>query len=258
MNFIKTKSLERKIKNLIPLKLKNLIASLLVNNFAGFIIKKLKIKFNLYNGIFNYNLVSNHEAACIFFGIWESAEIRFAKRFAKSKSIIELGSSVGVMLGTLANNRDNTKFICVEAFRKIIRKLLKLQKSLPKKNKYLFLNKAIFYNNRYVNFEEKTTATSKITKNNTKTIKSYKVKAVTLSKIIKKYSIKKPFTLISDIEGAEASIFFKDVSSLKYCEKIIVELENVALYTIKNQVLQIKKIGYKILENYGNVFVFSK
>jgi hypothetical protein len=130
---IKTKSIERKIKSLIPLKLKNLILNFFVNCFTGFIIKKLKIKFNLYNSIFNYNFVSNNEAAAIFFGIYESAEIKFSKRFAKSKIIIELGSSVGATFGILADNLDQTKFICLEGSKKNYRKLLQFKKSIPKK-----------------------------------------------------------------------------------------------------------------------------
>ena len=256
---IKTKSLERKIKSLISLKFKKTIVRFFVNSFTGLIIKKINKKINLYNGIFDYSLVSNHEAASIFFGIWESAEIRFAKRFAKSKIIIELGSSVGVTFGTLANNRDKTKFICVEPSKKNYKKLLKLKQSIPKKNnEYIFLNKAIYYDSPNVNFEDTTTVTSKITKNNLKTIKSYKVSAVTLSQIIKKYSVKNQFTLISDIEGAEGNIFFKDVSSLKLCETIIVEIEKTKKYTIKQQILQIKKLGFCAVEFYNNVFVFSK
>ena len=71
------------------------------------------------------------------------------------------------------------------------------------------------------------------------------------------YSIKEPFTLISDIEGAEVPIFFEDRQSLKLCEMIIVELENTPLKSIKKQFMAIKKIGFKFLEFYGNVYVFE-
>ena len=120
------------------------------------------------------------------------------------------------------------------------------------------MNKAIYHDSPYVNFEDNTTLTSKTTKNNLKTIKSYKVSAVTLSEIIKKYLVKNQFTLITDIEGAEANIFFKDANSLKLCETIIVEIEKTKKYTIKQQILQIKKLGFRIVEFYNNVFVFSK
>jgi uncharacterized protein YlbG (UPF0298 family) len=121
-----------------------------------------------------------------------------------------------------------------------------------------FWTKLSTYDSLYVNFEDITTITSKITRNNLKTIKSYKVSAVTLSEIIKKYSVKNQFTLISDIEEAERNIFFKDVSSLKFCLTIIVEIEKTKKYTIKQQILQIKKLGFRIVEFYNNVYVFSK
>ena len=92
---IKTISIETNVKSFIPLVIKNLITKLFVNSLCGFIIKKFNFKFNLHKGIFDYSQVNNLEAASIFFGIWESAEIRFAKRFANSQTIVELGSSVG-------------------------------------------------------------------------------------------------------------------------------------------------------------------
>jgi FkbM family methyltransferase len=238
--------------------IKNLIIKFFVNSLCGFIIKKFNFKFNLHNGIFDYTYVNNLEAASIFFGIWESAEIRFAKRFAKSKIIVELGSCVGVTFGVLANILDKKKFICVEASKKNYLILKKLSKLIPKKeNLYFFLNNAIYYDSSYVNFQENTSITSKITPKNLKTNKSYKVKTLKLIDVIKMYSIKEPFTLISDIEGAEVPIFFEDRQSLKLCEMIIVELENTPLKSIKKQVMAIKKIGFKLLEFYGNVYVFE-
>ena len=92
---IKTISIEPNVKSFTPLVIKNLITKLFVNSLCGFIIKKFNFKFNLHKGIFDYSQVNNLEAANIFFDIWESAEIRFAKRFANSQTIVELGSSVG-------------------------------------------------------------------------------------------------------------------------------------------------------------------
>ena len=87
---IKTGSIERKVKSFIPSVIKNLITKLFVNSLCGFIIKKFRFKFNLHKGIFDYTQVNILEAANIFFDIWESAEIRFAKRFANSQTIVEL------------------------------------------------------------------------------------------------------------------------------------------------------------------------
>ena len=256
---LKTNSIERKVKSIIPQKVKKLLLKIIVNSFSGYLIKHSNIKFNLFNGIFDYKLVTNYQAALIFFGVWESAEIRFAKRFAKSSIIIELGSSVGVTLGVLNNVRSGIKFICIEASKKNYSKLKALKAKIMKKNnKYILLNKAIHYGSPYVNFEERSAITSQIAKGNLKTKKTYKVKSTTLTKIIKEYSVRGNFTLICDIEGAEAAIFFKDKNSLKLCETIIIEIEKTITYTINQQILQIKKLGFKIVEFYGNVFVFTK
>jgi len=112
---LKTKSLERFVKSLIPLNLKKFLLFFLVNSFVGKLLKSLKISWNLFGGKFNYSLVSDRDAAKIFWGIWESAEIRFSKRFVSTNTVIELGSSVGVTLGVLSNTRTSTKFICLEA-----------------------------------------------------------------------------------------------------------------------------------------------
>ncbi len=66
------------------------------------------------------------------------------------------------------------------------------------------------------------------------------------------------FTLITDIEGAEAEVFFKDKNSLKMCSQIIAELDNTLSYSIDEQVDQLLSYGFKMKERYGNVFVFIK
>ena len=95
----------------------------------------MKINKNLLGGFFDYSIVTNKEAALIFWGIWESAEIRFSKRFADTKVIIELGSSIGVNFGVLTNCLDNRKFICVEASKINFEKLLHLKNQI-KSNKH--------------------------------------------------------------------------------------------------------------------------
>ena len=101
----------------------------------------MRIRKNLFGGVFDYSNVSDKEAARIFWGVWESAEIRFSKRFANSDTVVELGSSVGVTLGVLANNRTDTKFVCVEASPINFEKLSSLRSKLPHNgNDYVLLN----------------------------------------------------------------------------------------------------------------------
>ena len=94
--------LDIKLKKLIPNSFKSIIAKILINNFFGKIIRFFNPKNTLNSGVFDFKNVSDKEAAQIFFGLWESTEIRFALKFIQSKTIIELGSSVGVLFGNLA------------------------------------------------------------------------------------------------------------------------------------------------------------
>jgi len=256
---IKSSSLERRIKSIIPNWIKYFLLGLLVNDISGFLIKKSGVSFNLYGGLFDYSLVSANEAARIFFGFWEAAEIRFSKRFARSSTIVELGSSVGVTLGVLANNRMNTRFICIEASPINYSKLTKIQAKLPdNNNEYFLINKAVAYNVDTVHFCHESTTGAKIVSGANTSFPSTEVSAISLSTIIDHFKIDHPFTLISDIEGAEASIFFDDGNALLNCEMIIAEIENTTLYSFDEQMSRLIGLGYHVKERYGNVVVFAR
>lgn len=259
MTIIKSSSIERKIKNLIPSFFKKLIVKILTISLFGFIIKLINPRTNFLGGSFDYKNVSNKEAAEIFYGFWESAEIRFSIKFAHCKTIVELGSSVGVTLGVLANKRSNTNFVCVEASPINFKKLLKLKKILPSNgNNYSFLNKALAYGSEYVAFKHVSTKGSKILENAIDKTSSYKVAAISLSDILYQHDVSDGYSLITDIEGAEANIFFEDSESLKNCHNIIAEIDNSSIASAKEQILKLKEIGFEVAEQYGRVYVLNR
>lgn len=253
---LKTVSLERKLKSLLSPKIKNFIIYFLLSSYIGKAIKFFNIRWNLFGGRFDYSLVSDKEAAKIFWGLWESAEIRFAKRFVSTMTVIELGSSVGVTLGVLSNTHQHIKFICIEASSKNFKKLQKLKLLLPLNNEYIFVNKAIAYGVDKVPFEFTTTTGSKISEKENDNV-SY-VDATTLSEILETNRIDDEYTLIADIEGAEEPIFYKDQAALEKCVLIIAELENTSSYTIDEQICKLMDIGFNLKERYGNVIAMSR
>jgi FkbM family methyltransferase len=253
---LNTASFERKLKSLIPHNIKNFLLYFLLHSYIGKALKLLKIRWNLFGGKFNYSLVSDKDAAKIFWGIWESAEIRFSKRFASSGTIIELGSSVGVTLGVLSNIHQNTKFICIEASVENFKKLSSLKFLLSTNNEYILVNKAIAYGVDRVGFEFTSPTGSKINEKGTD-LTSY-VDATTLSDVLEENQIDDEYTLITDIEGAEEAVFFKDEAALKKCVLIIAELENTSSHTIDEQISKLQDIGFSIKERYGRVVVMSR
>lgn len=258
---IKTNSLERKIKSLIPTNLKRCLANLICSDISGFIIKKSGVKRNMFGGVYNYALVNNKTAAKIFFGTWESAEIRFSKRFVQAKNVVELGSSVGATLGVLSHLHPNMAYVCVEASPRNFKILSEFRKSLPDSSDITLINRAICYNkdSEFVSFSETTYSGSRLSYLNTdKKSNDVKVKAVSLKDILQMNNITDSYTLITDIEGAEADIFFEDSRSLEKCTSIVCELEDTEKYSLNAQIKQLYKLGFKIVEQYGNVFYFSK
>ncbi len=253
----KTKSFERKFKAFFPRKVKFALARIICNKYIGKLIKFLNFKKTILGGYFNFRLVSDIQAAKIFFGIWESAEIRFCKRFINNNTIIELGSSVGVTLGLLSKFNSDCEVVCVEANPLNYEILLKLSKEIPKNNnRYHFHNNAIYYKSDQVEFYITSTTGSSIFNNNSS--KKISLRAITLSEIINIHCINKPYTLITDIEGSEADIFFNDSLALELCFQIICELEDIPNFSIEQQLNRLNQLGFKVIEKYGNVFYLEK
>ena len=251
-----TKSIILKFKGLVPLSVKKIFYNILVTKMFGKILKKLNFKFNLFGGYFDYSQVTDIESASIFWGFWESAEIRFSKKYATSANIIELGSSIGATLGVLANLRKNTKFICVEASEKNFMKLQHLQQQLSKDNEYILINKAIAHGVEKVSFVHSSTVSSRIDLEDEDP--SNFISAITLSDILSENKITNQFCLITDIEGEEAEIFFKDEASLDMCEIVIAELEDTPSYSIDDQIEKLLSLGFNLTERYGNVVAMRR
>lgn len=254
---ITTSLFERKVKALIPASLKSMAVNIVCNALFGYLIKASGLRFNFFGGVYDYSLVDNRTACRIFFGFWESAEIRFSKRFAENHTIVELGSSIGVTYGVLSKVYPNSKYICVEASPRNFFKLKKLVNFIGKKDNLTLINKAVCYSGEsQVRFNETTISGSKIAEPFEDT--SISVPATTLTEILFKNEVEGDYTLITDIEGAEADIFFKDIESLKNCTKIICELEETEVYSVDEQVSQLKQVGFHLQEQYGNVFFMRK
>ena len=95
--------------------------------------------------------------------------------------------------------------------------------------------------------------------NQNERLNSITVKSTTFSDIVTDLKFTDPFVLITDIEGGEAPIFFKDGKSLENCFAIVAELDNNEEYSILAQVNQIEFLGFKLTDQYGsNVFIFRR
>jgi FkbM family methyltransferase len=252
-------------------KAKFLVRNILCNDLTGWAIS------GIYRNVvpdirwknFRFHLppkqVSRKNVAAVFWGFYESAEIRLIKKyFDGSSSVIEFGSSVGVVSAHLASAmKPGGRMICVEANPSLVASIQKnIAKYAPAGLKYEVLNYAIDYQLPEVQLW--------ITDNNTETrvLKGensgagVKVKTLTLSKISQQYDLK-DFTLVSDIEGAEIQFLAGDAAAMSYCKNLFIELHDTKyegrVYSVKELVdLITGQLGFSLVEQQGPVCFFTR
>ncbi len=258
------KGVERWVKKILPNSVKKIVIFFIVNKIVGVFVQKVFSR-SMLGARYNFSSVSPVIAARIFFGLWESAEIRFSKKYVNDGDVvIELGSSIGVTLATLCSTKKLKTYISVEASSSSAQVLQPVVAEFSKYN-IVSINAAISYSTQtFVEFTETTFTGSRLKSaidNNNESIKSktYKVKSIQLNDIVNRYiPLDCEYVLISDIEGAEADIFSMDIESLSRCKLIVCELENTQKYSIDNQVDLLTLAGFSVKEYYGQVFVFEK
>jgi FkbM family methyltransferase len=205
--------------------------------------------------------------ASLFWGIYESAEIRFVKKYLRDDlDVIELGSSLGVVTGHISRKlKPDARVICVEANPYLLETLRK--------------NVEENCNGRSVNIvhgavtdkaEGRTTIDLFIGDDNTASHTGVDpsrafvtVPALTLSDVVRGQNIRRDFALVSDIEGAEVSFIENDKAALLNCKQIIIELHETiwkgSTVTVDRLRLLLESVyGFRLLANHGPVCVFER
>lgn len=253
-------SIERKVKRLIPNWLKLFIVKRSAS-MIGLLISYLLINRTITYKRFPFTSVnlSPYDKGRIFLETWEAAEIKFTRRLLKQGmfNVVELGSSIGV---NYAFNRGRAKsWICIEPIPKNLQ-ILKLIHKFYDQNDPI-IEAAIDYSSaNSVKMGDTKHESSRLVKNqNNDKTKTLTVKSTTFSEVVNSMNHEEPFVLITDIEGGEAPIFFKDERSLENCFAIVAELDDSEEYSISIQIKQLQNLGFKIIEQYGsNVFIFMR
>lgn len=215
----------------------------------------------------NNKMICPKIKAQIFWKIYESAEIRFIKKYLRTDlDVVELGSSLGVVSSHIAKKLNpSCRLFCVEANPDLLDTIrINLGQNAPALQASV-IQCAIHYSKdqkRTVHFEIGSTNTTSCVAEKINIDESFSVPTITLSRILKNHKIGK-YALVSDIEGAEAALIFNDGKSLEKCEQIIIELhegitegKNVSVAML-SEILQ-HKHGFINRDHYGNVFVFEK
>ncbi len=244
------------------LKLKIMVAKILNHRLIGKILSYL-FKDNIPMEKFRFNLssplISNNAKASIFWRTYESAEIRFVKKYIKGdRDVIEVGSSLGVVSAFIVDNiKFNNRFYGIEANPFLIKTIeSNIMNVNPKVTKKIF-NKCVNYDGEKVLFKvEKNTLVSKVNNKDGELIESTTIEDILVAEKIDAYD------LVCDIEGSELDLILNiDDVALGRCKTVIIELHNTIFHNERfsqNQILNLwLNRGFALIDQYGSVYVLK-
>lgn len=216
-------------------RLKRLIAGIMCHPLVGKVISAI-----LRNRIPSDGCVINTDSdaiapslkAALFWGIYESAEVRFVKEYLRSDlDVVELGSSLGVVsCQILRKLKPGARLVCVEANPHLLGTLQENLKQLSSGHDVSVVHGAVTNPSNGLSVQivlgADSTASHVIEDNGVQ--EGVPVPALTLSNILRDNQIAGSFSLVSDIEGAEVCFIENDSVALRQCEQVLIELHETS------------------------------
>ncbi len=206
--------------------------------------------------------------AALFWGLYESAEVRFVRDYLRMDlDVVELGSSLGVVTSQILQKVEpDCRVVCVEANPHLLRTLRKNIEANGKGRKATVVHGAIAEVSKSgdsvrLSVGEDNTV-SRIS-GGAGSQETLLVPAFALSTILQREGINGDFALVSDIEGAEASFIEGDDGALGRCQQLIIELHDthwqgtaVTIDRFRSVLEQLH--GFRLRASHGPVCVFER
>jgi FkbM family methyltransferase len=162
--------------------------------------------------------------AQIFWGVYESAELRFVERhLRRDLDVVELGSSIGAVSSAIAQRQDpERRLLCVEANPDLVPVLRRNVARNAPGHRVEVVHAAVAYGRESVPFASGPTSVSgRVASGDAADTRE--VPARSLSRLLAEHAIG-DFALVSDVEGAEAAVIEHDARALAACRQIVIEL----------------------------------
>jgi FkbM family methyltransferase len=237
--------------------LKRIVGALICSDAFGWMVGKL------YGDVIPFSgtkidvkgiKIPSRNKALLFWGLYESAELRFVKTHLDTKlPTIELGASIGGISSQLASRLgQGTSLVCVEANRELISTLEHNVKTNAKHTQATVKWGAVAYDSEFVSFQiGEDHLVSSLTGNSKHAIEN--VPAIKLRDIAPQQN----YQLVSDIEGGEYDMLIHDKECLQRCSKAIIELHPVTRDGSVISIDQLKAMfcdcGFSVVASYGPV-----
>lgn len=199
--------------------------------------------------------------ASLFFGLYESAEIRFVRRhLRRDLDVLELGASIGVVTAHIAQHiaRDR-RVVAVEANPALLGLIGRNVRHNAHRPAEVVHGAVSYGGDPRVVFS---VAERNVDSGIGRVGRPISVQAVTLSGLAERHGLSR-IALVSDIEGAEAGMIFDDPAGLSHCEQLLIELHDTCY---NGQQLSIRDLRhalecnhhFKLVDMHGAVHVFSR
>lgn len=207
--------------------------------------------------------VTPRTVATIFWGVYESAELRLVdRRLRRDLDVVECGSSLGGVSSAIAQRLEpGRRMLCVEANPALVPLLESNVKSNAPGTPVTVVNRAIDYEHDEVTFFEGDSSTGGRTSNTTGN-PGITVRAAKLSALLREHDIG-DYVLVSDIEGAEVGFITHDVAGLSRCRQILLELHAGVYYgnpeTEESLIAALEsRHGFALKERLGSVALLER
>jgi len=254
----------------MSLIIKKFIYSIFCNKVTGTIIYFLfrnripDLRWSRFRFTVPMTFVRRDIVASLFWGFYESAEIRLIQKYLRTDlCVIELGSSLGVVSSHIASRlRSATHLVCVEANPYLIDTISE------NINRHRYSNFAFEVLNNAVSYDGGEVMIS-VSSDNTETSisKSWKkgnvaVGSITFEDIVRRIA-NREYVLVCDIEGSELEILLREKEIFERCCQLFIELHQTTYENTVYSVEMVKEIivnrhGFKLVEEHGPVVYFEK
>lgn len=199
--------------------------------------------------------------SALLFGLYESTELKFVKENLSGKwDVIELGGSQGILTRAIDRKLRGKRIFTVEASSRLFKYLEKNASRVQSNNAIYFIRAAVGNNDGTRTFYSGQSSVSGQTIDRKEiqlpNVSREIVSTLTLSALLSENNIGQ-YSLVSDIEGAEAELLWGDEKSLESCMEIIMECHDTKYQgnevTKEHIFSRLKSIGFDIVRRRGGV-----
>jgi FkbM family methyltransferase len=209
------------------------------------------------------NVVGPKIVAMFFWGMYESAELRFVRdHLAADRDVVEIGASIGAVSSAIAQRlAPGRRLVCVEANPALIGVLRENVEANAAHLSVEIVNKGVHYESDRVSFVEAVDNKGGQVAHLESESRSW-VPAITLLGLLDECGLDR-YSLVADIEGAEAAIIERDSAALGRCDQIVIELHDASgggcQATIDRLIEALTaQHGFELRARHGSVCAFER